>query len=90
MFPMKCGVDIFLVQEYLVPRVTYADALDVRTVTLLYRSLICTRYINWIMFVHVVVEGTRVIIITNMAGRVYDYVSFHIIQDKPNGERKRQ
>ena len=34
------------------------------------------------MFVHVIVEGTRFMIVMSVAGGVYDYLSFLISQDK--------
>jgi len=55
----KGGVDIILLQEYLTPRVTYADVPDVRPVTLLSHSVKGTWHVNWIVFVHRFIEGPR-------------------------------
>ena len=64
------------------PRVTYVDIPYVYLVTLLIRGIIVTWHVNWIVFVHMTVEGTRVMIVMNVAGGFYDYASFLISQDK--------
>ena len=81
-FPVKGGVDIILVQEYIAPGVTYADVLDVHLVALFCYSVIRTCHVKWTVFVYMVVEGPRVMVITNVAGGVYDYTSFLVTQDK--------
>jgi len=80
--PVKGGVDIILVQEYLAPRVTYADIPNMQLVTLLYHIVIDTLHINWIEFVHVVIESPRFMIVMHVSEGVYEYVSFLVQQDK--------
>jgi len=59
----------------------YVDVPDMRPVSLLCRSVIVTWDINWISFVHMVVEGSQFMIGMNVAGGVYDYASFLVLQD---------
>ena len=56
-FPVKGGVDIILIQEYLAPGVNHTNVPDIRRLTLLCRSIAYTHHINWIAFFHLVVEG---------------------------------
>ena len=82
LFPTKDGVVIILVQEYFTPRIMYAEVPDVIPVMMLCFSVIGTLHVKYIVFVHVIVEGSRVMIIRSVAGGFYNYASFLIPQDK--------
>ena len=69
-FSVEVGVDIICIKEYLAPKVKYTNVPNVRILTLLCRSVICTWHVNWIVFVHVVFEGARVIIVMNVAEEI--------------------
>ena len=69
-FPVEVGVDIIRIKEYLAPKVKYANVPDVRILALLCRSVICTWHVHWIVFVHVVFDRARVIMVMNVAGGI--------------------